>query len=102
MKTILKRITFLLMLFPFFALGQATVNGTVTEQATAQPLPGVNVIIKGTTQGTATDFDGNYQISVNNGDILVFSFVGFVTQEITYTGQASLDVQMTEDAAQLD
>lgn len=102
MKTILKRVTFLLMLFPIILLGQATVSGTVTEQATTQPLPGVNVIIKGTTQGTATDFDGNYQLEVSNGNVLVFSFVGFITQEITYNGQSRIDVQLVEDAAQLE
>ncbi|MBT8271312.1 MAG: TonB-dependent receptor [Flavobacteriaceae bacterium] len=102
MKTILKRVSLLLMLFPLIILGQATVSGTVTEQATAQPLPGVNVLIKGTSQGTATDFDGNYQISVNNGDVLVFSFVGFIAQEITYTGQSRIDVQLVEDTSQLE
>ncbi|MBT8268602.1 MAG: hypothetical protein HKO96_12090 [Flavobacteriaceae bacterium] len=66
--------------FPIVLLGPATVDGTVTEQATARPLPGVNVIIKGTSRGTATDFDGNYQLSVSNGDVLVFSYVGFVSQ----------------------
>ncbi|NNL79820.1 MAG: SusC/RagA family TonB-linked outer membrane protein, partial [Flavobacteriaceae bacterium] len=102
MKTILKCVSFLLMFFPVVLLGQATVSGTVTEQATAQPLPGVNVIIKGTSQGTATDFDGNYQLSVSNGDVLVFSYVGFVSQEITYNGQSRIDIQLAEDAAQLE
>ena len=62
-----------------------TVTGTVTDDS-SQPLPGVTVIVKGTTTGSATDFDGNYSITASNGDVLVFSFVGFDTQEITVTG----------------
>ncbi len=102
MKTTLNRLLFFLLLIPSIMIGQSTVNGTVTEQSTSQPLPGVNVIIKGTSQGTATDFDGIYQITINNGDIIVFSYVGFVSQEITFNGQSTIDVQLIEDASQLD
>lgn len=91
-----------MMLLPVFIFGQNVVKGTVTEQSTSIPLPGVNVIIKGTTTGTTTDFDGNYQIAANNGDIIVFSYVGYATQELTYSGQSNLNVQLAEDAAQLD
>lgn len=102
MKTTLNSLLFFLFLIPSLMIGQSTVTGTVTEQATSQPLPGVNIVIKGTSQGAATDFDGNYQISVNNGDVLVFTYVGFVDQEITYNGQSTIDVQLDEDAALLD
>jgi iron complex outermembrane receptor protein len=61
------------------------VSGTVLDDA-SMPLPGVTIVVKGTTTGTATDFDGNYSISASNGDVLVFSFVGFTTQEITVSG----------------
>lgn len=91
-----------MFLVPTIMLAQSNVTGTVTEKSTSLPLPGVNVIIKGTTNGAATDFDGNYQISANNGDILVFSYIGFVTQEITYTGQSQINVQLADDAAQLN
>ncbi|TXG37524.1 SusC/RagA family TonB-linked outer membrane protein [Seonamhaeicola maritimus] len=95
-----------LLLFIFFVpigiFAQSIVKGTVTEKSTAIPLPGVNVVIKGTTTGTATDFDGNYQIEANNGDILVFTYVGYQPIEATFTGQANLNVELTEDAAQLD
>tara|TARA_R110001583_G_scaffold30457_1_gene105248 strand:- start:4768 stop:7599 length:2832 start_codon:yes stop_codon:yes gene_type:complete len=74
----------------------------VTEQSSSQPLPGVNILIRGTTSGTATDFDGNYQINVKNGDVLVFSYVGYNPVEITYAGQSTLNVQLIENAAQLD
>ncbi|MBR9916065.1 MAG: TonB-dependent receptor plug domain-containing protein, partial [Algicola sp.] len=66
------------------------------------PLPGVNILVKGTTTGASTDFDGIYSIKVNQGDILVFSYLGYVTQEITYSGQSTLDVALVEDTAQLD
>ncbi len=77
-----------------------TVTGVVSDAS--GPVPGANVILKGTTTGTVTDFDGNYSIAVNNGDILVFSFVGYLSQEISYTGQATIDVLLQEDAALLD
>ncbi len=79
---------------------QTTITGYVADES--GPLPGVNVIIKGSTTGAVTDFDGNYQISVNSGDVLVFSYIGYVTQEMEFTGQSSIDVVLGEDAALLD
>ena len=102
MKSIFKGLLFVMFFVPSILLAQTNVTGKVTEKSTSLPLPGVNVFIKGTTTGTATDFDGNYQININSGDILVFSYIGFVTQEITYTGQSPINVELTEDAAQLN
>lgn len=102
MKTTLNGFLFFLFFVPALIFGQNTVTGTVTEQSTSLPLPGVNILIKDTATGAATDFDGNYQINANNGDVLVFSYVGYVTQEITYSGQSTINVEMVEDAAQLD
>ena len=102
MKTFLNALLFCLILVPATLFAQTTVTGTVTDQANAMPLPGVNVIIKGTTTGTSTDFDGKYSLNVNQGDTIVFSYVGFVTQEIVYNGQTTLNVIMVEDAALLD
>ncbi len=102
MKTILNNVLFFMLVAPTFMLAQNSLKGTVTEQSTSLPLPGVNVIIKGTATGTATDFDGLYNLSVTNGDILVFSYIGYVTQEVTYTGQSTLNVKLIEDAAQLN
>jgi TonB-dependent starch-binding outer membrane protein SusC len=102
MKSIFKGLLFVMFFVPSILLAQSNVTGKVTEKSTSLPLPGVNVFVKGTTSGTATDFDGNYQISINNGDVLVFSYIGFVTQEITYTGQSPINVELTEDAAQLN
>ena len=99
MKSIFKNLLFVMLIAPSLLMAQSAITGTVTEQSTSLPLPGVNVIIKGSTTGAATDFDGNYQISANNGDILVFSYIGFVTQEITFTGQTPINVQLSEDAA---
>mgnify|MGYP001049230807 CR=1 FL=1 len=79
-----------LILLVFF-LGAANfieaqeVTGTVLDD-TSQPLPGVSIIIKGTSTGTTSDFDGNFSISVSDGDVLVFSYVGFDTQEVTVSG----------------
>lgn len=102
MKTILNRLLILLLLIPGLNYAQSMVSGTVTEQSTALPLPGVNVLIKGTSTGTATDFDGNYQINAKAGDILVFSYVGYITKEVPYSGQSPLNVSLAEDASQLD
>ena len=102
MKTTFNSILFVLLFVPGFLLAQTTVSGIVTEQSTSLPLPGVNVLVKGTTNGTATDFDGNYLIDINNGEILTFSYVGYVTQEITYSGQSTINVALAEDASQLD
>ena len=89
-------------MLPATLMAQSTVTGTVTDKANAMPLPGVNVIIKGTSRGTSTDFDGKYSIEVNQGEILVFSYLGYTTQEIEFTGQTTINVPLEEDAAQLD
>ena len=69
------------------------VKGTITDTEN-QPLPGVTVVIEGTTRGTTTDFDGNYSIEAEIGETLVFSYVGFEPQNIKYTGQSTIDVVM--------
>ncbi|MHA7057967.1 SusC/RagA family TonB-linked outer membrane protein [Aquimarina sp. M1] len=103
MKTFTKSTLFLLWLIPMSFFAQSTVNGTVTDATNGQPIPGVNIIVKGTTNGTSSDFDGNYTLSgVNNGDIIEFSYVGFVPQEFTYSGNARIDVGLQVDAAELE
>ncbi|WP_242082995.1 TonB-dependent receptor [Aestuariivivens sediminis] len=77
----IKWMVFLMLLTTSGALLAQVVSGTVIDDA-SQPLPGVSVIIKGTSTGATTDFDGNYTINATNGDVLVFSYVGFETQEI--------------------
>jgi len=66
--------------------GQGTVSGVVTDGETGTPLPGVNVLIQGTTTGVSTDFDGNFQISAADGQVLEFSYLGFETQAVTVSG----------------
>ena len=79
----------------------SSVSGVVTDGE--GPLPGVNIIIKGTTLGITSDFDGNFTLDkVTNGNVLVFSYLGFKTKEVTFTGQKTLNVAMEEDAASLD
>ncbi|GAB4247207.1 MAG: TonB-dependent receptor [Ekhidna sp.] len=72
---------------------QRTVSGKVTDDS-GEGLPGVNVVIKGTTTGTTTDLDGNYRLSVNDSDVLVFSYVGFEAQEINVGTRSVIDVTL--------
>ncbi|MFZ0490142.1 MAG: TonB-dependent receptor [Salegentibacter sp.] len=79
------------------------VSGTVKEAGTGMPLPGVNIVQQNTTNGVVTDFDGNFSIDdISSGDVLVFSYVGYVTQEIQITDQRTIDVTMKPDAQALD
>ncbi|MGB5699749.1 SusC/RagA family TonB-linked outer membrane protein [Muriicola sp.] len=79
---------------------QSTITGTVTDDL-GGPLPGASVLVKGTTNGTQTDFDGNYTITASSDAVLVFSYIGFARQEIPINGQSIINVQMAEDASQL-
>jgi Outer membrane receptor proteins, mostly Fe transport len=80
---------------------QKTVTGTVVEES-GMSLPGVSVVVKGTTVGTVTDVDGKFQIAVDESSVLVFSFVGMTTQEITVGSQSVIEVVMAADALQVD
>ncbi|SHI90651.1 TonB-dependent receptor [Pseudozobellia thermophila] len=88
-------LTFLLLVSYSFTYSQTTVSGTVRD-GSGEPLPGVNILEKGTTNGTVTDFDGNYSIDVAAGAVLVFSYIGFNTQEVNTTGQGTIDVTLSE------
>jgi len=97
---------FLLMCFSFgFALSvwaqDRVVTGKVTSTEDGIAIPGVNVVLKGTTNGTVTDADGNYKISVPSGGVLLFSFIGLATQEVAIGERSVLDVQMVSDTQQL-
>ena len=83
-----------------FAQGNE-ITGTVTSKADGIPLPGVNVIVQGTTNGAQTDFDGNYSLTANVGDVLVFSYVGMTTLELTVADSNTINAQLEEDAQQL-
>ena len=78
-----------------------TVIGTVTDAADGSPLSGVNVLVKGTTNGTQTDFDGKYTIQAAAGDVLVFSYIGMKEKTATVGSSNTINVTMVEDAEQL-
>jgi len=80
---------------------EKTISGTISDQS-GMPLPGVNIILKGTTTGTQSDFDGNYSINASVGDVLTFTYLGLVTQEITVGASNTINVTMTEDISVLD
>ena len=91
----------LLLLFSLFAVAgfARTVTGTVTSATDGEPLMGVSVVIKGTTIGTETDFDGNYSIDVKNDNaVLNFSYVGMKTQGIKVGGQSVINVALEDDS----
>ena len=93
----LKPLVFLMFLGMSNLIFGQNVSGIVTDD-TSQPIPGVSVVIKGTTTGTSTDFDGNYTLKANNGDTLVFSYVGYEAQEVAVTG-STLNVTMQSGVA---
>ena len=79
------------------------ISGTVTAQEDNQPLPGVNVLLKGTASGTTTDSDGKYVLSIpDGGGVLVFSFIGYASQEITVSTQTVVDVVLSQEAQSLN
>lgn len=81
---------------------ERTVSGRVTSAEDGSGLPGVNVVVKGTTNGTVTDVNGNYSVSAPaQGGILVFTFIGLISQEIEIGTRNSVDVQMSQDVQQL-
>ena len=92
-----------LFLLPALIFAQQTITGTVTDAASGMPLPGVGILVKGGTLGAATDFDGNYTIQgVQQGDVLVFSYIGFRSLEITVGTSNRVDAALQEDAQALD
>ncbi len=84
------------------SFAQKTVTGRVVAKDDGAALPGVNIVEKGTTNGTVTDADGKYSISVGSGATLVFSFIGYSTQEIVVENQSTIEVTMSTDSKSLD
>lgn len=92
-----------ILLMGFQAKGQRIISGTVTASDTGETLPGVNVVVKGTTRGTTTNIDGDYQIEVQPEDrTLVFSFIGFDNQEIALGTSDVIHVELQISSTQLD
>jgi len=99
-------LTFFMMVFFFAATSlvaqDRTVTGKVTGSEDGLPLPGVNILIKGTTTGVATDADGNYRISgIDANSVLIFRYLGFTTTEVTVGSQSVINVTMEPDATSL-
>ncbi len=92
----------LLLTFNIFAQ-QSTIKGIVTDASTNEPLPGVNILEKGTTNGTITDFNGEYSVRVSQNDAeLVYSFLGFQSQTLKISGQTTINVILKSDNQLLD
>ncbi len=85
-----------------FTYAQVTVTGNVTESSTGDPLPGANVLIKGTTLGTQTDMEGNFSIEINPGSTLVISYIGFKDFEMMITDATRIQVSLEDDISTLD
>lgn len=86
---------------PVIQQERVTVNGTVTDNF-GESLIGVSISVKGTNQGITTDLDGKYTIQVTPGQTLVFSYIGYVTQEVTVKNQQTIDIKLIEDTQNID
>ncbi|WP_159951518.1 alpha-2-macroglobulin family protein [Polaribacter septentrionalilitoris] len=78
-----------------------TITGIVADK-NGEPLPGVSIVIKGTSFGTSTDFDGYYSIKIKKGDVLGFNYLGFISKDFSVNNQTNLNVKLEEDASKLD
>jgi len=100
-------VRFLLSLFILFvslstAVAQSTVTGRVTSATEPDGLPGVNVVVKGTSNGVITDVTGHFAVEASDGQTLIFSFVGYKTLEVLYQNQATLNVILQEESKELE
>ncbi|NME69266.1 SusC/RagA family TonB-linked outer membrane protein [Flammeovirga aprica] len=91
----------LLSLLSFNVFAQNIIRGVVLDEKKS-PIPGANILIKGTTQGTVTNMDGEFSLSTNENDVLLFSYIGYQPQEISVKGKSAIEVQMVLDAKQLE
>ena len=95
-----QKLLFLLMIYlniTAFAQSTRTVQGHVSAVMDKQPLPGVNVIVKGSNTGTTTDATGSFTIEAKEKDVLVFSFIGYTSIEIEVGTRTTIDVSLTDD-----
>ncbi len=107
MRIIRKNLNVLILILSLllgnFAMAQQTVlKGKVTDSSSGEALPGVSIVVKGTTNGTITNIDGMFTLGVNKGDIVQFSFVGYKLQEVTIENQKELQIALAEDNAELE
>ena len=97
MKT--KFLSLIILFGSFIMVAQdVTLNGSVLDASTDGPLPGVSVVISGSQSGTTTDFNGNFSLKgVSIGDVIQFSYIGYITQEVTIGNPLNLMVYLQED-----
>ncbi len=99
-KKCLFTVFFLALMGMQYSHAQQTITGTVSDAR--GPIPGANILVQGTTSGTQSDFDGNFTIEASSGDVLVISYLGYATQNVTVGNETTINVQLIEDASQLD
>jgi len=94
----------IIMLFSSYNLSaqDKIIKGIITSVSDAMPIPGVNVMVKGTATGITSGFDGSYSISASSGDILVFSYIGYANQEVKIGNQTQINVSLKEDLTTLE
>lgn len=97
------KLFFVIFLLGFSSIQAQTVTGTITDAMDGTALPGVNVVIKGTTIGVSSDFDGKYSIDVKSSDaVLQFSYLGYATKEVAVNGKTVIDVALDQSAESLN
>ena len=84
-----------------YAIAQSAVTGTVTDE-NGEGIPGANIVVKGTSQGTITDMNGDFALNASSSDVLVITFVGYSTVEVPVGSQSNLSISLNEDIAALD
>ncbi len=94
-------LSIVMLALPMYIFAQTTVRGVVKDQSGA-PLPGVNVIVAGTTTGTITDYDGRYQINVAADASLTYSFIGYESQTQAVGGRTTIDVELVDESHDVD
>src|SRR5688500_17736383 len=95
------RLLLLFVMLSLLSYGQRQIQGKVTDE-NDQALPGVNILVKGTSQGTVSDADGAYMISASDDAILIFSFIGYAPQEIPVGNQTNVSVKLLPDIKALE
>ena len=89
-------------MLPLGILAQSTLKGTVLDGANSSPLPGANIIVEGSKNGTTTDFDGKFTISnIKTGDVITISYIGYKDQKITFNNQNNITITLQEDSKEL-
>jgi TonB-linked SusC/RagA family outer membrane protein len=102
MKKVFIFLLILITTVEFVSAQEKTISGKVTDASTGDPLPGVNIVIQGTTMGTSSDVDGNYSLSASTGDTLVFSAVGMQTKKVVVGEENTINVALEQSVAELE